>query len=403
MKIAMINAWSIGSTGRIMLGCAKAAREKGNEVHVFSKAWIGQNYDSIPNHHVIGDYFWNRVHIKLAKYTGLHGCYSVFTTLKLVKELDDIKPDIIHLHNLHGWFVNLPILFSYIKKNKIPVVWTLHDCWSFTGHCPHFEMEGCSKWKTGCSSCPRFKEYPASNVDCSRFLWNKKRKWFTGLPSAVVVTPSRWLAGLVQQSFLKEYPVKVINNGIDHSVFYPQKSRFRDEYGIGEKYVILGVAFDWGFKKGLDVFIELRNRLDEQYVIVIVGADETVEKQLGPGFIVIQRTANKKELAQIYSAADVFVNPTREDTFPTVNIEALACGTPVITFPTGGSPEIIDSTCGIVTKEPTVNSMLDAILRIQQEKNDYTETMCCRRAKQFDQKVCYESYVALYGDVLKNG
>ena len=264
-------------------------------------------------------------------------------------------------------------------------------------------MEGCSKWKTGCSSCPRFKEYPASNVDCSRFLWNKKRKWFTGLSSAVVVTPSRWLEGLVQQSFLKEYPVKVINNGINHSVFYPQKSRFRDEYGIGEKYVILGVAFDWGFKKGLDVFIELRNRLDEQYAIVIVGADETIEKQLGPGFIVIQRTANKKELAQIYSAADVFVNPTREDTFPTVNIEALACGTPVITFPTGGSPEIIDSTCGIVTKEPTVNSMLDAVLRIQQEKNDYTETMCCRRAKQFDQKNCYESYVALYEDVLKNG
>lgn len=402
MKIAMINAWSIGSTGHIMLGCAKAAREKGNEVHVFSKAWIGQNYDSIPNHHVIGDYFWNRVHIKLAKYTGFHGCFSVFPTLKMVRELDEIKPDVIHLHNIHGWFVNLPILFHYIKKNRIPVVWTLHDCWTFTGHCPHFEVEGCSKWKTGCSSCPRFKEYPASNVDRSRFLWKKKRKWFTGMPRAVIVTPSKWLASLVEQSYLKEYPIKVIHNGIDHSVFYPQESKFRDEYGIRGKYMILGVAFDWGFKKGLDVFIELRSRLDAQYAIVIVGADETIERQLGSGFIVIQRTENKKELAQIYSTADVFVNPTREDTFPTVNIEALACGTPVITFPTGGSPEIIDSTCGIVTKECTVNSMMEAIVQIRQDKERYTEMMCCQRAKQFDQNACYESYATLYEEEITN-
>lgn len=403
MKIAMINAWSIGSTGNIMLGCAKAAMKRGNEVHVFSKAWIGQNYDTIPNHHVIGDYFLNRVHIKLAKYTGFHGCFSIFSTLKLVRELNDIKPDIIHLHNLHGWFVNLPILFTYIKKHRIPIVWTLHDCWTFTGHCPHFEIEGCLKWKTGCSSCPRYKEYPTSNVDRSRFLWNKKRKWFTGLPETVIVTPSKWLANLVEQSYLKEYPIEVINNGIDHSIFHPQESDFRVKYNINGKYMILGVAFDWGFKKGLDVFIELRNRLDERYAIVIVGADETIEKQLGTGFVVIQRTANKKELAQIYSAADVFINPTREDTFPTVNIEALACGTPVITFPTGGSPEIIDSTCGVVTKDMTVDSMVEAILQVQQEKNRYTEAMCCQRAKLFNQNDCYESYVALYEKEIENG
>lgn len=384
-----------------MLGCAKAAMEKGNEVHIFSKAWVGQNYDTIPNHHVIGDYFWNRVHIKLAKFTGFHGYFSIFSTLKLVRELGNIKPDIIHLHNLHGWFVNLPILFAYIKKNRIPVVWTLHDCWTFTGHCPHFEMEGCSKWKTGCSFCPRYKEYPASNVDRSRFLWKKKRKWFTGLQKTVIVAPSKWLANLVEQSYLKEYPVKVINNGIDHGIFYPQESGFRDKYNICGKYVILGVAFDWGFKKGLDVFIELRSRLDEQYAIVIVGADKAIEKQLGPGFIVVRRTSNKKELAQIYSTADVFVNPTREDTFPTVNIEALACGTPVITFPTGGSPEIIDSTCGIVTKDLTVNSVMEAIRQIQQEKECYTDTMCCQRAKLFDQNVCYESYAALYEEEIK--
>ena len=232
MKIAMINAWSIGSTGQIMLGCAEAAEQKGHEVHVFSKAWTGQRYDRIKNHHAIGNYFWNRVHIKLAKYTGLHGCFSILPTLQLLRKLNEIKPDILHLHNLHGWYVNLPILFSYIKKNNIPIIWTLHDCWPFTGHCPHFEMERCEKWKTGCYSCSRHAEYPLSNVDQSRYLWKLKKKYFTGLRQVTLVTPSEWLAGFVRQSYLKKFPVQVIHNGIDHRVFRPKQSLFRNKHNI---------------------------------------------------------------------------------------------------------------------------------------------------------------------------
>lgn len=385
-----------------MLGCAKSAREKGHEVHIFSKAWIGQRNDVIPNHHLIGNFFLNRVHVKLAKYTGLHGCFSILPTIQLMRELDTIKPDILHLHNLHGWYVNLPLLFGYIKRNKIPVIWTLHDCWTFTGHCPHFEMQKCTKWKTGCFACPRYKDYPASNVDRSRFLWKLKKKCFTGLPKATIVAPSKWLANLVKQSYLKEYPVRVIYNGIDHTIFRPQESKFREKYNIRDRYMILGVAFDWDFKKGLDVFISLRKKLDEHYTIVIVGADEEIKKQLEPDFVVIQRTANKKELAEIYSAADVFINPTREEVLGLVNIEALACGTPVITFPTGGSPEVVDATCGMVTEETTSESMLKAILQMQKNKNQYTEEVCCQRAKKFDQNACYDSYAALYEETVKN-
>lgn len=254
---------------------------------------------------------------------------------------------------------------------------------------------------TGCHTCPRYREYPASRVDQSRLMWKIKRRCFTGVEDLTIVTPSAWLAALVERSFLKQYPVRVINNGIDLGVFRPTQSSFRQKYNLEGKYLILGVSFSWGYKKGMDVFLELRQKLDESHAIVLVGfeGDEMSEN----GIVVIPKTDSKEELAEIYSAADVFVNPTREDNFPTVNMEALACGTPVITFPTGGSPEIIDSTCGIVTKEQTVDSVMEAILQMRQEKERYTETMCCRRAKQFDQKNCYESYVALYEDVLKNG
>lgn len=402
MKIISINAWTIGSTGRIMLECAKAARNTGDEVHVFSKAWIGQDYEGILNHHVIGNYFCNRVHVRLARYSGLHGCFSLLSTLKMLREIDRIQPDLIHLHNLHGWFLNLPLLFLYIKKKHTRVIWTLHDCWSFTGHCPHFETEKCSKWKTGCYACPRYREYPASNVDRSHFLWKMKKWCFTGIHNMVIVTPSEWLANLVKQSYLQAYPVKVIPNGIDHSIFIPRQSDFKQKHGIEGRFMVLGVAFDWGYKKGLDVFADLAMKMDERFAIVIVGVDAEIEAQLDGRIIAIRRTNCMEELAEIYSAADVFLNPTREDTFPTVNIEALACGTPVITFPTGGSSEIIDETCGIVTKAATSDAILEAVQHMRTHVDRYTEAACCNRAKRFDQNVCYDAYVALYEEEVKN-
>ena len=172
--------------------------------------------------------------------------------------MEKIKPDLVHCHNLHGWYLNLPLFFRYIKKHHIPVVWTLHDCWALTGQCPHFTISKCEKWKTGCHDCPYpHNEYPQTIVDRSKEMWNLKKKWFTGVENMTIVTPSQWLADLVKQSYLKEYPVQVINNGIDLTVFKPTESTFRAKYHLENKYIILGVSLGWNYKKGLDVFVEL--------------------------------------------------------------------------------------------------------------------------------------------------
>lgn len=400
MVICAISAWTIGSPGQIMVKTLECASRRGHEVHVFAQKKDGYETSWIPNYHRMGSKLGLRIHVRLATDTGLHGCFSFFSTLRLIWELEKINPDIVHLHNLHGWFLNLPLFFWWLKRRKKCVLWTLHDCWSFTGHCPHFVAEHCNRWMTGCHTCPRYREYPASRVDQSQLMWRIKRRCFTGIENLAIVTPSEWLAALVTQSFLKQYPVHVINNGIDLGVFRPTQSNFRQKHNLEGKYLILGVSFSWGYKKGLDVFKKLRQKLDESYEIVLVGFEDNEKNK--NGFIAIQKTDSKEELAAIYSAADVFVNPTREDTFPTVNIEALACGTPVITFPTGGSSEIIDETCGIVTKAATSDAILEAVQHMRTHVDRYTEAACCNRAKRFDQNVCYDAYVALYEEEVKN-
>lgn len=401
MVIAIINAWTIGSTGRIMLDTARLAESKGYEVHTFSKSWKNLPDVNYHHHHFIDSYFDTRVHCKLATYTGLHGCFSILPTLKLLLILNRLKPDIIHLHNLHGWFVNLPLLFGYIKRKKIKVIWTLHDCWSFTGHCPHFVYENCMKWKTGCYDCPKYTEYPASKVDQSRLMWRLKKKWFTGIEGMTLVTPSKWLASLVKQSFLKYYPVKVINNGIDLNIFKPTKSSFRQDHGIApQDCMLLGVAFCWDERKGLDIFIKLAGRLPQNCRIVLVGTDDTVDKELPSNIISIHRTSSQNELAEIYSTADLFVNPTREENFPTVNMEALACGTPVITFNTGGSPEIIDDSCGAVVPCNNLDALEDKIMFALSTCN-FSTSACVNRARSFQSGSKFQEYLDLYASVLE--
>lgn len=395
MIIAAINAWTVGSTGQIMCDISVAANQQGHKTFLFSKAWINQDYRKLENHKEIGDYFLNRVHIKLAYYSGLHGCFSILPTLKLIRELKSINPDLIHLHNLHGWYINLLMLFRYIKTNDIRVVWTLHDCWSFTGYCPHFDMEECDKWKNGCYDCPRYSEYPQSLVDRSKTMYNLKKKWFTGVENLTIVTPSDWLSKLVKQSYLKDYPIKIINNGIDLSVFKPTENNLRKSYNLQNKIVILGVSFDWGKRKGLDIFIELASRLDDRFQIVLVGTDDDIDKQLAKNIISIHRINNQQELAEIYSFADIFVNPTREENFPTVNIEALACGIPVITFNTGGSPEIIDETCGVVVEKNDLDAILKEIVRVGKDK-PFSFKACIKRAEKYNKNNNFKRYIELY-------
>ena len=401
MKIVEINAGNFGSTGNIMLGIADIAKKEGHEVIVCCPDARDNRKKMVNNQLFIGDRFSRNLHIKCAELTGLNGCFSRLATNNFLKTVDEYKPDIIHLHNLHNCYINLSMLFNYIKKRNIPVVWTLHDCWAFTGQCPYFTMVKCDKWKTGCHDCPQYRQYPVSYVDRTKNMWKLKKKWFTGVQNMTIATPSQWLADLVNESYLNDYPVKVINNGIDLSVFKPTASDFREKYHIPEdKKVLLGVAFGWDKRKGLDVFVELANRLDkDKYQIVLVGTDDEIDKQLPGSIISIHRTQNQKELAEIYTVADLFVNPTREENYPTVNMESIACGTPVLTFVTGGSPEIIDETCGSAVDCDDIDAMEKEIVRICDWK-PYGMDACLERARSFDMNQRFQDYVSLYDTVI---
>ena len=394
MKIVAINAVTYGSPAGIMYGIKKVAEEEGHTTYTASSFVKKPQYNE--KSHIISGIFQKSLHILLGRITGYHGCFSHLGTYLFLKKLDKIKPDIIHLHNLHGWYINLPMLFKYIKKNKIKTIWTLHDCWSFTGHCTNFTVSKCNKWKDGCYLCPQYKSYPNSFVDRSYELYKLKKKWFTGVENMTIVTPSEWLRDLVKQSFLKEYPVKVINNGINLGIFKPTESDFKKKYNLDDKIILMGCAFPWSRRKGLDVFSELSKRLDERFKIVLVGLSKEQKENLPDNIISIQRTQSREELAKIYTAADIFVNPTREDNFPTVNIEALACGTPVITFKTGGSPEILDECSGRVVECDDVDALINEIYKMADKplrKED-----CIKRAGNFDMNDKFRKYVDLYND-----
>ena len=402
MVIAEINTLPVGSTGKIMFDLAETARKHGHTVYTYSaktfRRGVKNDYPERPYHTYFGSETGNFIHKVVGGLTGFNGYFSSWSTRKLISQLKEQKIDILHLHNLHEFCINLPMLFGWIKKNDIRVIWTLHDCWTFTGHCPYFTMVGCDKWKTGCGRCPQKNIYPKSYLDTTSFMWKKKKEWFTGVKDLTIVTPSEWLAGLVKDSFLSEYPVKVINNGIDLNVFKPTPSDFRETHGIIERVLLLGVAFGWGKRKGFDVFLELVKRLDDRYQIVLIGTDDAIDRQLPSNIISIHRTNNQQELAEIYSAADVLVNPTREDNYPTVNMESIACGTPVLTFETGGSPEMVDSNTGAVVPCDDVDKLIREIKRICKEK-PYSEQDCIRKARVFNKWTKFQEYIELYESV----
>ena len=400
--IVSINLGNFGSTGSVVRNVLNEASKCGYQTFkAFPRDKKEEPFEE--NDIIISSEISKKISQRICRYIGLNGCAAFFATKRLLGKLKKINPSILHLHNLHNSYINLPLLFRYIKSNNISVVWTLHDCWSFTGQCPHFTFVKCDEWKSGCGNCCQYKNYPESAYDNTRRMFRLKRKWFTGVKNMTIVTPSKWLAQLVKQSYLSEYSVQVINNGIDLEVFRPRKSDFREKYHIPEeKFVLLGVAFDWGVKKGLDVFCKLYEMLDgDVYQIVLVGVNEKTKKQLPDGMITIARTSNQYELSQIYSAVDLFVNPTREDTFPTVNMESLACGTPILTFETGGSPEMIDERTGVVVPCGDVEKMRDFVLEISKNKN-LSKDACLQKAKDYDRKKKYAEYVELF-DVISKG
>lgn len=321
------------------------------------------------------------------------GLANRWATRRLIKRIKAIHPDIIHLHNLHGYYVNYKILFEYLNSTNIPIVWTLHDCWSFTGHCGHFVGANCEKWRTECKQCPLKKGYPASlGLDCSKRNFELKKQLFTSNHNLHIVAVSEWLAGLVRQSYLKEADVRVINNGIDLNVFQPRKRENET------KFRIIGVSSVWTQTKGLYDFYCLREMLDEnEYEIVLVGLSHEQIKALPDGITGITRTNSVQELVGYYSSADVFVNPTYGDTFPTTNLEALACGTPVVTYCTGGSPESVTLETGIVVEQGNVLALKTAVETIKSNGKVYYSTACRVRAKMgYDKNELYCQYVDLY-------
>lgn len=394
MKIVQVNTTcGSGSTGKICVAVSEMLTKQGVENYIL--------YSSGKSNYPLGIQYMSKPETKWqalkSRIFGNYGFQSRAATKRLIAEMERIKPDVVHLHNLHGHNVHLGILFSWLKEKQVKVYWTFHDCWAFTGYCPYYDIAGCEKWaKEGCRKCPQKKHY-SWFFDRSSYLYQQKKKLFTGL-DMTIITPSRWLADQVQQSFLRGYPVKVINNGIDLSIFQPRESAFRTKRGIEEKFVVLGVAFGWGVRKGLDVFIELSKRLDGKYQIVLVGTDEKVDKLLPDNIISIHRTNNQTELAEIYTAADLFVNPTREENFPTVNIESLACGTPVLTYSTGGSSEMLNEKAGMVVERNDEESLYKTIIEIQGESSFAAEE-CRKQAEGFSNKDKYNEYVVLYNSV----
>ena len=333
-----------------------------------------------------------------------HGFSSRLATKKLIRKIERIKPDIINIHNLHGYYINVKILFKYLSKINIPVVWTFHDCWPFTGHCSHFIKHNCYKWKNECYSCPNIKGYPKSLLfDRSKKNYIKKKELFTKIDKLTIVSPSQWLSNFIDESFFKHKKINTINNGIDTNIFkaIDNIKDIKTKLNINNEKVIIGVASVWTYSKGLDDFTKLNELLPNNYKIILVGLNKKQIKALPDGIIGVERTESIIQLAELYNIADVFVNPTYADNFPTTNIEALACGTPVITYKTGGSPEAIDEKTGIVVEQGNIYQLKEAIELVAKDKNRYTENCRERAVNLYNKQDRFNDYIKLFNSLTK--
>lgn len=362
MKVLMINSvCGIGSTGRICTDIADELTENGHECKIaFGRKAAPERYRKYA-YRITSD-GGVKINALKARLFDNEGFNAAGATKKLISFIEKYNPDVIHLHNLHGYYLNVEVLFDYLKKADKKVIWTLHDCWAFTGHCAYFDYPECDKWRENCGNCGRLNDYPKAITDKAKRNLAKKKEIFRGVKNLTVVTPSKWLAGLAKQSFLGEYLVEVINNGIDTAVFRPTESNFKEKNGLSGKKIILGVANVWDARKGLGDFISLSKKISDDYRIVLVGLDEKQLGMLPENILGITRTSSAKELAEIYTAADVLFNPTYEDNYPTVNLEAQACGTPVVTYDTGGSGESVPKENVIAAGD------VDAFLKIEKSQ-----------------------------------
>jgi len=392
-----------GSVGRLVTGLSDSLKERGAETLIAYGRWeapAGQNVYRIGSDIDVG------IHGVLSRITDRHGLYSSAATRALIKKIKEFSPDIIHLHNVHGYYVNYELLFSWLKneyagKEGHRIIWTLHDCWSFTGHCVHFEYAGCERWRCCCHNCPEKGQYPASLfLDNSKGNYRKKQQSFTGIKDLTLVTPSEWLKEQLKGSFLREYPVKCVPTGIDLDTFKKRASSIREKYGIGDKPLLLGAANPWRERKGFDDFLKLSEALGDKAVIAMIGLKGAEVKRVSAyvNIIPVKKTDSIEKMAEWYSASDIYVNLTYEDTFPTTNLEAMACGTPVITYRAGGSPEALTPECGIVTEVGDIAGVIKAAGELLKKDTGETERACRQQAEKYGRAQRFGQYIdEVYG------
>lgn len=382
-----------GSTGKIAEQIGQCAIAHGWDSYIAYGRW----YNPSQSHLIkIGDKLNMYQHYAEQRIFDNEGLCSRRATKEFIKRIDEIKPNVIQLHNIHDHYLNYRLLFEYLNKTDIKVVWTFHDCWAFTGHCFHFITKGCERWKSGCFDCPLQHEYPKTLFDRSRKNYTMKKNLFGANNNLTIIACSEWIANFVRQSFLKDKPIRVINNGVDLNVFKDSES-----LGTNKKsFHVLAVSNVWNKDKGFDDILKLREIFSNEYEITIVGVTKQQLNSLPQGIVGIERTQNVHELVALYSKADVFINPTYADNFPTVNLEALACGTPVITYRTGGSPEALDEKTGVVVEQGDINGLAVAIQKMKE--NPLSSADCRKRAEDsFEKDKCYDMYIDLYDSLLK--
>ena len=393
MKVFQVNSvCGTGSTGRIVCDIKQMLKNSGNDCRIA----YGRGFFDDPDCVKIENDLVFKAHVFFSRITDRQGFYSTAATRRLVRDIEQFNPDIIHLHNIHGYYLDIRVLFEFLKQYNKPVVWTLHDCWAFTGHCAYFSFAGCEKWKTECGQCPQKSAYPASVlIDNSKKSFNLKKDLFTDIDNLQIVTPSNWLNGVVKESFLKKFPVTTIYNGIDLNVFKPLKSDFKSKNGLSGKKVVLGVANVWEKRKGLYDFIKLSQVLPNDYKIVLVGLSEKQIAALPQNILGISRTENINQLVEIYSAADVYVNTSVEETMGLTTVEALACGTPAVVYNATAVPEMVNEKCGKVVNAGDIDGLIKAITTVDVRAED-----CLLRAAEFEKDKQYNIYLNLYKNTL---
>lgn len=386
MRVLQINSvCGIRSTGRICTDIAAILEKQGHTCKIaYGRETVPQQHQKYA--HAMATGWSSRVDALRTRMFDNAGFNSTGQTKRFVRWMKAYDPDVIHLHNIHGYYVNIEVLFQALKEMDKPVVWTFHDCWPFTGHCAYFDAVKCEKWRDGCYSCPITRAYPASfGYDRSKKNYAEKKACFTGVKDMTIVTPSKWLADLVKQSYLKDYDVQVIPNGIDLAAFRPTEGTFREEYELQDKKIVLSVASAWEKNKGLYDLFKLAGMLGEEYRVVIVGLKPEQMEEVPQNVTAITRTNNVQQLAQIYTAADVFVNPTYQDNYPTVNLEAQACGTPVITYRTGGSVESVPE--NQVVEQGNLEELCKAVRHLH---------LCEVKKADFSAEKSFQRYIDLY-------